>query len=757
MYGIDMFVDMFVSGLKGHKVAGHTVAHAAHVVHVQELNFGRRAIVTGDAVRSGQQLILPAPAEQPALASNSAGSTSTSSSNPAQHLPPQPGEQHVPTQRPSDSNQAQQPPASQALTQLAPSIASLLPTDTAAASFLQPQAIATMVAMAGLSSLLSRKLHTSWGLKQQGSSQAQATAYTSAPGAAAGGVHPAVQAVLQGRHELQRSQARLLHVELVKSAAARPAAQPPLGTHSQASQPLPQQPSPSSPQQTPSAPPLKQGGAVGPVKADQAMLPAGEEQGLGAAAPANAWLPAAQRAALKGLPPQPPPKVHAARAAPGATIHRGQGPAAPLSQAAAAAAGPAASAPVQVIAAKGYASADSVAALGGPGAPPGPQQGTAQAGPPLTLSQPSTPASQPLSAPEPPDMSSSTPTGASSSRANSASTDASPSSSSSNLRGTPGVDQHAASLPPGSSSATAAAAGRHSPPPLPSSVQMGQHGLADQHQQLQQQQLQQQQQHSIGNGNVLGEQQQQQQQQQQAHTNGKGLGEQGQQATTTQPGSSSSPQTAEGVHFKTGEPLSEKEHLSADRSRVALKAALMDVVYCSARGVASSPDQRAGVEERVLALEALWKRPQPRSSSSSPLSALHGRWKLVYTSHPQTLLLLTALDSLPLVDVGDVYQVVDTSAMTAYNKVGEQAAMLQPSKAPRGEQHGGGEGLEANLVRRPAIDVTTPLSLISSLTAEARFEVQPPQALRVHLRRVGLDGQVQTPQVSRATLPPVHG
>ncbi|GFH28654.1 plastid lipid associated protein, partial [Haematococcus lacustris] len=128
-------------------------------------------------------------------------------------------------------------------------------------------------------------------------------------------------------------------------------------------------------------------------------------------------------------------------------------------------------------------------------------------------------------------------------------------------------------------------------------------------------------------------------------------------------------------------------------SRVALKAALMDVVYCSARGVASSPDQRAGVEER-------------------PLSALHGRWKLVYTSHPQTLLLLTALDSLPLVDVGDVYQVVDTSAMTAYNK----------------------------------IDVTTPLSLISSLTAEARFEVQPPQALRVHLRRVGLDGQVQTPQ-----------
>ncbi|KAJ9520404.1 hypothetical protein QJQ45_000137 [Haematococcus lacustris] len=504
---------MFVSGLEGHKVAGHSVAHAAHVVHVQELNFGRRAIVTGDAVRPGQQLILPAPL--------------------------------------SDSNQAQQPPASQALTQLAPSIASLLPTDTAAAGFLQPQAIATMVAMAGLGSLLSRKLHTSWGLKQQGSSQAQATASTSAPGAA-GGVHPAVQAVLQGRHELQRSQARLLHVELVKSAAARPAAQPPLGT-------LPHQPSPSSPQQTPSAQTLKQVFAVGPVRVDQAMLPAGEEQGLGAAAPANA---------LKGLPPQPPPKVHAARAAPGAARLGGQGPAAPLSQAAAAAtaaAGPAASPSVQVLAAKGYASADSVVALGWAGATPGPQQGTAQAALPLTLSQPSTPASQPFSAPKPPDSSSITPAGASSSRANSASTDASPSSSSSSgsskLRGTPGVDPHAASLPPGSSSATAAS-GRHSPPPLPSSVQMGQHGLADQHQQLQQQQLQQQQQHSIGNGNVLGEQQQQQQ----PHTNGKGLGEQGQKATTTQPGSSSSPQTAQGVHLKTGKPLSEKEHLSADRA-----------------------------------------------------------------------------------------------------------------------------------------------------------------------------------------------
>jgi hypothetical protein len=41
------------------------------------------------------------------------------------------------------------------------------------------------------------------------------------------------------------------------------------------------------------------------------------------------------------------------------------------------------------------------------------------------------------------------------------------------------------------------------------------------------------------------------------------------------------------------------------------------------------------------------------------LNALSGRWKLVYTSSTQTLLLLNALDALPLVDIGDVYQVCD--------------------------------------------------------------------------------------------------
>lgn len=51
------------------------------------------------------------------------------------------------------------------------------------------------------------------------------------------------------------------------------------------------------------------------------------------------------------------------------------------------------------------------------------------------------------------------------------------------------------------------------------------------------------------------------------------------------------------------------------------------------------------------------------------MGMMGGTWKLVYTSHQQTLLLLNAIDSLPLVDIGDVYQIIDANAMTAINKV----------------------------------------------------------------------------------------
>jgi len=52
------------------------------------------------------------------------------------------------------------------------------------------------------------------------------------------------------------------------------------------------------------------------------------------------------------------------------------------------------------------------------------------------------------------------------------------------------------------------------------------------------------------------------------------------------------------------------------------------------------------------------------------MAMMEGRWKLVFTGSTQTLMLLNAIDSLPLVDIGGVYQTIDAQSMTAVNKVG---------------------------------------------------------------------------------------
>ncbi len=64
--------------------------------------------------------------------------------------------------------------------------------------------------------------------------------------------------------------------------------------------------------------------------------------------------------------------------------------------------------------------------------------------------------------------------------------------------------------------------------------------------------------------------------------------------------------------------------------------------------------------------------PLPLLTLLQARTVLGGCWKLVYTSNTQTLMLLNALRSVPLVDIGEVYQVIDTTDMTAINKVGGQ-------------------------------------------------------------------------------------
>jgi hypothetical protein len=60
-------------------------------------------------------------------------------------------------------------------------------------------------------------------------------------------------------------------------------------------------------------------------------------------------------------------------------------------------------------------------------------------------------------------------------------------------------------------------------------------------------------------------------------------------------------------------------------------------------------------------------------SARLALAQLSGTWKLLYTNHTPTLLVLNALHSLPLADLGEVYQVVDAEQLTAYNQVGLRA------------------------------------------------------------------------------------
>eukprot|EP00198_Chlamydomonas_reinhardtii_P009628 XP_001698965.1 plastid lipid associated protein [Chlamydomonas reinhardtii] len=148
------------------------------------------------------------------------------------------------------------------------------------------------------------------------------------------------------------------------------------------------------------------------------------------------------------------------------------------------------------------------------------------------------------------------------------------------------------------------------------------------------------------------------------------------------------------------------------------KAALLDAVYATARGVNATPQQRAAIDELVAALEA----QNPNTAPTDAVSALAGRWKLVYTSNVGTVMLLGALDNLPLVDVGDVCQTIDPVTLTATNKV----------------------------------DLAVPMML--SLRAESGLEVRSPRQFKsltmhqtqVRLTKVGLDTFISTPQLLAA-------
>ncbi|KAI8471219.1 MAG: plastid lipid-associated protein/fibrillin conserved domain-containing protein [Monoraphidium minutum] len=90
-----------------------------------------------------------------------------------------------------------------------------------------------------------------------------------------------------------------------------------------------------------------------------------------------------------------------------------------------------------------------------------------------------------------------------------------------------------------------------------------------------------------------------------------------------------------------------------------IKAALLDSLFGTERGLSARSEVRAEINELITQLEA--KNPTP--SPTEMMSALNGEWKLVYTSNSELLAIL-ALSKLPFVDVGDITQRVDVVAST---------------------------------------------------------------------------------------------
>lgn len=97
-------------------------------------------------------------------------------------------------------------------------------------------------------------------------------------------------------------------------------------------------------------------------------------------------------------------------------------------------------------------------------------------------------------------------------------------------------------------------------------------------------------------------------------------------------------------------PLASSPTTSADTER--RKHELLRAVQETRRGFAAGPDQRAAIEEAVVAVE------ERGAGKGTPidLAALDGTWRLCYTSASDVLVLFEAAERLPLLQVGQIYQ-----------------------------------------------------------------------------------------------------
>lgn len=134
-----------------------------------------------------------------------------------------------------------------------------------------------------------------------------------------------------------------------------------------------------------------------------------------------------------------------------------------------------------------------------------------------------------------------------------------------------------------------------------------------------------------------------------------------------------------------------------------LKAALLDSLYGTERGLAARSEVRAEINELISQLEATTKF----ETADESLEQMEGDWKLLYTSNSDVVNLM-ALNRLPFVTVGDITQRIDRESLTVENKV----------------------------------SISVPFSQ-TAVKSIASFEVRSPRRLQLKLEK----GAIQTPEL----------
>jgi len=170
-----------------------------------------------------------------------------------------------------------------------------------------------------------------------------------------------------------------------------------------------------------------------------------------------------------------------------------------------------------------------------------------------------------------------------------------------------------------------------------------------------------------------------------------------------------------------------------------VKAALLDSLYGTDRGLTARSEVRAEIDELITQLEAC----NPTTSPTEDADKLSGTWKLAYTSGSELIAVL-ALSRLPGVEIGDISQTIDTRSMKVQNKVDISVPLSKTSvstsanlevRSPKRLQVKFNQGSIATLQLLDNVDIPGELSIMGQ-----RVDLQPIQPVLEPLKGVAQQG-----------------